>query len=132
MSEKEFEEKEMKEKIIEFKKGNLLIGYFDNSQDISVFGSETYTGPLRITFIPNVEMKENECLDYANKNMTKIIEEAKIIISENNEFYKHFEIDFNSEFTSRSLYRHHLNRNLEIVSQISMWPKCILKKKESQ
>jgi hypothetical protein len=118
------------QKEIKFEKGKLLIGYCDNPQDISVYESGELIDPIELRFFTNVEMKENECLDYANKNMSKIIEEAKIIVSENNEFYKHFEIDFNSEFTSRSLYRHHLNRNLEIVSEISMRPKCKLKKNE--
>ena len=115
------------QKELKFEKGNLIIGYCDNSQDISVYESREYTEPIRCTFIPNVEMTEKECLKYTNENMPKIIEEVKIVISENNEFYKNFEIDFNSEFLGYNLYRHPLNRDLLIVSESWMRLKCELK-----
>ncbi len=118
------------QKEIKFENGILIIGYCDNSQDISVYESGEYTEPIRFTFIPNIEMTERKCLEYTNENMVKIIEEAKIVITENNEFYKNFEIDFNSEFLGYNLYRNHLNRDLLIVSESWMRLKCKLKEKK--
>lgn len=116
------------EKEIKFNEGHFVIGYCENSQDISVYENGEFTEPIRVTFTPNVEMTEQRCLEYTNENMKNIIEEIKIIISENSEFYENFEITFNSEFSGYSLYRHHLNRDLLIVSNSTMHINCKLKK----
>lgn len=119
------------QKKIKFDKGDLIIGFCDNSQDISVYESGKYTEPIKFTFIPNIQMTEKVCLEYTNQKMPIIIQEAKKIINENNEFYKNFEFDFNSEFLGYSLYRHHLNRDLLIVSESWMHLKCELTKEKS-
>jgi len=116
------------EKRVKFENGYLIIGYCDNSQDISVYETGKYTEPIKFIFVPNNEMTERECLEYTNKIMPQIIEEAKKVITENNEFYINFKIDFDSEFLGYSLYRHHLNRDLLIVSESWMRLKCELKK----
>jgi len=118
------------QKNIEFEKGNLIIGYCDNSQDISVYKSGKYTEPITLKFIPKNEMSENQCLEYTNRIIDQVIAETKIIISENKEFYKNFEVEFNSEFLGYYLYRHHLNRDLLIVSESWMRVKCKLKEAE--
>lgn len=115
------------QKEIKYKEGKLLIGFCDNSQDISVYENGTYSEPIRVTFIPNVEMTEQKCSTYTSENMKSIIAEVKTIISENKIFYDNFEITFNNEFTGYSLYRHHLNRDLLIVSDSSMHINCKLK-----
>lgn len=119
------------EKQIKFENGNLKIGYCDNSQDISIYESGEYTEPIRITFIPSIEMTEADCLKYTNENMSRIIEETKIVIAENNDFYKNFKIDFNSEFTGYNLDRNHLNRDLLIVCKSWMYLKCELSETEA-
>jgi hypothetical protein len=108
------------QKEIKYKEGKFLIGFCDNSQDISVYKNGTYSEPIRVTFIPNVEMTEQKCSTYTSENMKRITAEVKTIISENKLFYDNFEITFNNEFTGYSLYRHHLNRDLLIVSDSSM------------
>lgn len=118
------------QKQIQFEKGSLIIGYFDNTQDISVYESGDYTEPIKLSFIPNVEMTQNMCLEYTNENMNEIIAETKVIISENNEFYKNFKIDFNSEFLGYNLLRNNLNRDLLIVSKSWMRLNYELKKNE--
>jgi hypothetical protein len=115
------------QKKIEFEKGNLIIGYCDNLQDISVYVSEQFTEPIKISFVPKIEMDEKYCLEFTNKHMIEIILEAKKIIQENDEFYKNFEISFYSEFTGYSLYRHKLNRNILIVASSSLNVDCKLK-----
>ena len=115
------------QKKIEFEKGNLIIGYCDNSQDISVYESGKYTEPITLKFIPKYEMSENQCLEYTNKIIEQVIEQTKIIISENEEFYKNFEVDLNSEFLGYYFYRHQTNRDLLIVSESWMRVKCKLK-----
>lgn len=72
-------------------------------------------------------MTEQRCSTYTSEIMQSIIEEIKIIISENKIFYDNFEIKFNNEFTGYSLYRHHLNRDLLIVTDSSMHINCNLK-----
>ena len=114
-------------KEIKYDEGTLLIGYCENSQDISVYENGTYTEPVRVTFIPNIEMTKQKCLTYTNENMKSIIEDIKTTISENNVFYDNFEISFNNEFTGYSLRRHHLNRDLLIVSNSTMNVNCKLK-----
>ena len=104
-----------------------MIGYCENSQDISVYENGTYFEPLIVTFIPNIEMTEKVCSIYTKEKIESIIEEIKIIISENKIFYDNFEISFNNEFTGYSLYRHHLNRDLLIVSNSTMNVNCKLK-----
>ena len=115
------------QKEIKFNEGKLLIGYCENSQDISVYESGEYTEPIRVTFIPKSKMTEQKCLEYTNENLKSIIEEIKIIITENNLFYNNFEITFNNEFTGFSLCRHNLNRDLLIVSNTTMNVDCKLK-----
>ena len=116
------------QKEIKFNKGTVIIGYCENSQDVSVFETEIYSELIRVTFVPNIEMNEEECSKYTYENLENIIRETKIVISENFEFYEKFEITFNNEFTGYSLYRHHLNRDLLIVSKSTMNVKCELKK----
>jgi len=120
------------QKEIKYNKGKLLIGYCDNSQDISVYENGEYTEPIRVTFIPNIEMTEEKCCEYTKDNLKSIIEEIKIIITENNSFYDNFEITFNDEFTGYSLYRHNLNRNILIVSNSTMNVDCKLKQRVLQ
>jgi hypothetical protein len=117
----------MQKKII-FEKGILIIGYCDNSQDISVYRSGEYTEPIRFTFIPNpnIQMTENSCIEYTNGIMPRIIEEAQSIISTNNEFYQNFDIDLKSDFSGFNLDRHSLNRDLLIVRNSWMHLKCKL------
>lgn len=117
-------------KEIKFGNGNLIIGYCDNFQDISVYQSGEYIEPIRFRFLPNIEMTEGKCLECTSENMTKIIEEAKIVITGNSQFYKNFEIDFNSKFTGFSLYSNHLSRDL-FVSESWMRLKCKLKENEA-
>jgi len=116
------------QKEITFNEGKLLIGYCENSQDISVYETGMYTEPIKVTFIPSIEMTEESCFEYTNENMKSIIKEIKIVISENNVFYDNFEITFNDEFTGYSLYKHHLNRDLLIVSS-TLNINCNLKKR---
>ena len=118
------------QKNIAFEKGILIIGYWDNSQDISVYEAGGYTEPIRLRFVPTIEMTEQKCLEYANENRSEIIHEAKTVIAENDEFYKNFEIDFDSEFLGWTLHRHHLNRDLLIVDTCWMPVECKLKEKE--
>ena len=120
------------QKEIEYKEGILLIGFCDNSQDISVYENGTFSEPIRVTFIPSIEMTEQTSSAYTNENMKSIIEEVKTIVSENKIFYDNFEITFNNEFTGYSLYRHHLNRDLLIVSDTSMRINCKLKNSNLQ
>ena len=115
------------QKEIKYKEGKLLIGFCENSQDISVYENGTYLEPIRVTFIPNIEMSEQRCSTYSNENIISITEEVRNVISENRIFYDNFEITFNNEFTGYSLYRHHLNRDLPIVSDSSMYINCKLK-----
>ncbi|MRX67052.1 hypothetical protein SAMN06265349_102985 [Flavobacterium resistens] len=114
------------QKKLSFEKGTLVIGYCDNSQDISVYESGEYTEPIRLTFIPNLIMTEDICIEYTNEIMPKIIAETKIIISENDDFYKNFEFDFNSEFLGFQLERNALNNRL-IVGESWMRLKYHLK-----
>lgn len=114
------------QKKIEFEEGNFIIGYCDNLQDISVYVSEQFTEPIKISFVPKIEMNEKYCLEYTNKHIAEIVLEAKKIIQENIEFYKNFEISFYSEFTGYSLYRHKLNRDILMVSSSSLNIDCKL------
>ena len=120
------------QKEIKYNEGKLLIGYCENSQDISVYESRKYTEPIRVTFIPNIEMTEQRCCEYTKNNLKSIIEEIKIIINENNSFYDNFDITFYDKFTGYSLYRHNLNRDLLIVSNSTMNVDCKLKQKVLQ
>lgn len=115
------------QKKIEFAQGHLIIGYFDNLHDISVYVSEQLIEPIKITFVPKIEMNEKYCLEYTNKHITEIVLEPKKIIEENNKFYKNFEISFTHEFTGYSLYRHKFNRDILIVSSSSLNVDCKLK-----
>ncbi|EKT3956729.1 hypothetical protein SL053_002088 [Flavobacterium psychrophilum] len=114
------------QKEIKYSKGTLIIGYCENLQDISVFETDMYLEPIRVTFVPNIEMNEEECSKYTSENLDNIIQETKAVIYENFEFYNNFEITFNNEFTGYSLYRHHLNRDLLIVSKSTMNVNCKL------
>lgn len=116
------------QKEIKFNKGTIIIGYCENSQDVSVFETGPYSEPIRVTFIPNIEMTEQECSKYTYENLENIIRETKVVISENSEFYDNFEITFYNEFSGYSLYRHHLNSNILIVSNSTMNVNCKLKK----
>jgi hypothetical protein len=71
----------------------LIIGYYDNSQDIFDFESGELTTRMTIRFTPYGEMTQKLCLEYTNQNIQEIIKEAKTIISQHNDFYKNFEID---------------------------------------
>jgi hypothetical protein len=115
------------QKKIEFEEGYFIIGYCDNLQDISVYVSEQFTEPLRISFVPKIEMDEKHCLEYTNEHFNEIVLEAKKIIQENDEFYKNFEISFYSEFTGYSLYRYKLNRDILMVSSSTLNVDCKLK-----
>jgi len=121
----------MQKKII-FEKGTLIIGYCDNSQDISVYRSGEFTEPIRFTFIPNpdIQMTEKFCTEYTNGIMPRIIEEAQNVISINNEFYQNFNIDLKSNFSGFNLYKHSLNSDLLIVSKSWMTISCKLIKQE--
>ena len=44
------------QKKIEFKEGNFIIGYCDNLRAISVYVSEQFTEPSKISFVPKIEM----------------------------------------------------------------------------
>jgi hypothetical protein len=110
---------------IKFNKGNVLIDYCDNTQDISICENEIYSNPMRITFMPNTTMTECICLEYTNSIMDKVIEEGNKIINKNVEVFKNFEINFNSHFSAYCLHRS--NENL-IVSQSGMHVNCKFKK----
>ena len=114
------------QKEVKFEKGNLVIGYCDNSHDISIFESSE-SEPLTLTFKPTVIMNSSKCSEYTNEIIHEIIKEAKIVVSENNEFYKNFEIEFNSEFSGSFSHRHTINRDLLKVSESWMFVNWKLK-----
>ena len=49
------------QKEIKFNRGTVIIGYCENSQNVSVFETDIYSEPIRVTFVPNIEMNEEEC-----------------------------------------------------------------------
>ncbi len=120
------------QKTINFEKGTLIIGYCDNSQDVSIFLNGEFTEPITFTFIPlaEIQMTEKSCVDYTKEIMPLIINEAKILISKNKEFYRNFEIDFLSRFAGFNLDRHVLDRDLLIVRK--SWMRLISKLIESE
>ena len=104
------------QKVLEYDEGKFIIGYCDNSQDISIFENGDYTDTIRIEFFPKGIMNEKTCSDYTDKFIEEVINEAKILIQENNEFYENFEINFYSEFTGYIFVRNTITRELIVQS----------------
>jgi len=103
------------QKVLEKQKGKFLIGYCDNSEDITLFKSGYLSETLRITFYPNTIMSEEECSIYTSEMKTEVIEEAKKIAADNFEFYKNFDLSFYREFSGYCL-GYNLNRQLIVIN----------------
>lgn len=86
------------QKKIEFEQGNLIINYCNNSQNISFFETREDSEPIEIIFIPKNHITEKFCFEYTTEIMPEIINETKLILKKNSEFYNNFDIDFFSDF----------------------------------
>ncbi|AWI26831.1 hypothetical protein [Flavobacterium pallidum] len=107
------------QKIINSDKGNFVIGYCDNLEELEMYQSNYLTEAFRIEFKPNCIMTEEMVKDYTSNFVnflkTEVLELAKI----HSDFYDHFEISFANEFTGFSLGRKE-NYSELIVSISSM------------
>jgi hypothetical protein len=106
------------QEIINFSKGTLQIEYWKDFENFSLFLFGGYANLLKFTFFPNIEMTQQQSIDYTNEIMNEIIREAKTIVSENMEFYKNFEIDYTSEFSAFVLYKNKNNKDIVRSSEM--------------
>jgi hypothetical protein len=115
------------QKQIKFDKGTLAINYCNNLQDIIIDENGTFKFPLKVSFIPNVQMTEKCFLEYSNKIMNNIIVEINSVILENKLFYDNFETTISKMFTSHILYRNPEQNNKLLVLKSYININCVLK-----
>lgn len=109
------------QKEIKKAKGQFVIGYLQNSDDIKLYDNANYSDLIKVLFIPNLKIKEQECKKYLNDFIPELENEIKIIINENQSFYKNFNISFDREFTGVSLFRDDINPDTLNVSDTTMY-----------
>lgn len=103
-------------KDIKVANGIFTLLYFDKSKDISEYIVNKNQTAINITFITKI-LNEKECIDYANSFKHDLIKEIKIIISENEELYKHFNLSYDFLFTIENLdYSNILSRSPSIIT----------------
>jgi hypothetical protein len=92
------------DKIIQTKEGNFYIRYWSNNVEIERIIDEKYIDPINILFVPiSIIMTENQCLEYTGTFISQLNNEVTNIISDNAEFYRHFQINLPTKFTGFSL-----------------------------
>ncbi len=85
----------MEIEIFKYKEGKIYIEYMNNVDNLSGYLDGTFVyDPLKVTFIPDVVMTENQCLNFLNIIREEIIQNAEKLVLNFNEFYQHFEIDY--------------------------------------
>ena len=114
-------------KLIKREKGDFVIAYWKDSDNIEVYVENDYYDPIKIYFNPYIEMSQEECFKYTKYFYAELESEVKVIINQNQEFYKNFDILFGKEFTGFSLGRNKINREKLIVSSATMYLGCKLK-----
>lgn len=107
------------EKVLVKKEGSFVIGYHENSNDISQFVDVNYGDVINIRFFPKIVMSENECKNYIKKYNIELLDESNKIMQSNSEFYNKFEINF-GDFTNFNLIKHSLYKNKIAVDDCSM------------
>jgi hypothetical protein len=108
------------EKVYNQPKGEFVIGFIDEFEMASYKG----INPISITFRPSAVMQPYEALEYANEFSDYIVKEAKMILAEHNEFYKHWEIRFSNQFTGTAATRHNVNSDLLATGRVTMNVYC--------
>lgn len=108
-------------------KGTFVIGYWQTSDDINLYITDNYSDPIKVFFYPNIKMTENECISYVKNSILELEPEILNIISENEQFYKNFDISFNSNIAGFSFRRDEINSEKLIVCDTIINPHCKLK-----
>lgn len=85
----------MEIKVLQYQKGKIYIEYLSNVDDLNIYldGILVYD-PLRVTFVPDVIMTEQEGLNFLKDIREEIIENLEKLISKFNQIYQYFEIDY--------------------------------------
>lgn len=113
----------MKIEIIEYNEGKIYIEYINNVDNLDGYLDGTFVyDPLRVTFIPDVAMNENQCLNFLNIIRNEIIENVEKLIIKFNEFYQHFEIDYLNFYMSDQL--EHETSKQKVVGKCIMILNC--------
>jgi hypothetical protein len=108
------------EKIFKQPKGDFIITFADELQISSYAG----INPISISFVPGSAMEPYAALEYANEFSEFIVKEAKIILAEQHEFYKDWEIRFSNQFTATASVRHDVDSDLLAARKVMMNVYC--------
>lgn len=101
----------MEIEILKYKEGKIYIEYMNNVDHLNGYLDGTFVNdPLKVTFIPDVVMTENQCLDFLNIIREEIIQNVEKLLLKFNEFYQHFEIDY-LNFYSSDLLEHETTKH---------------------
>jgi hypothetical protein len=93
----------MDKEILKYKEGKIHIEYMNNLDSLNEYLDMTYYDPLRVTFIPDIVMTENQCLEFLNVIREDIIQNVENLTIKYNEFYQHFDIDYLNFYMSDQL-----------------------------
>lgn len=115
------------QKEIRKNKGTFVIGYWQTSDDINIYIADNCSEPIKVFFYPNAKMTEDECENYMENYILELKNEIVNIITENQQFYKNFDISYNISITRFSLISDEINLNKLIVSDLEINPYCKLK-----
>ena len=110
----------MKQKKLYLEKGVLIFYFYDNSKDLNSYKKEGILYPIKLLFIPKIEMTELNFEEYIDKQMRQIFDILNSIILENNIFYENFELNLNKKFTSFCFYRSKVKRDVLLLSNAMM------------
>src|SRR5690606_16704540 len=97
------------QKILQYDKGDIIIGYCTQDDLMMYQSGYMITPAVTIQFKPTKVMNEGECLDYLKTLKEEVIDITKSLLSDNINFYKHFELNFGSEFMCGNPIRNPVN-----------------------
>jgi len=116
----------METEILKYKEGKVYIEYMNNIDNLNGYIDRKFIdNPLKVTFIPDVVMTENQCLHFLNNIREEILQNTKELVVKFNEFYQHFEIDYGT-FYIRDQLEHQTTKQKAIGTCIMML-NCTLK-----
>ena len=73
------------------KEGTYKIIVIDEISYLDYYKKNYSESPIKLEFFPSIEMNENQCLNYIEKNLNKLKSVINNIIKENYNFYKYFD-----------------------------------------
>lgn len=116
----------METEIFKYKEGKVYIEYMNNIDNLNRYIDRKFIdNPLKVIFIPDVVMTENQCLAFLNNIREEILQNTKELVLKFNEFYQYFEIDYGT-FYKRDQLEHKTTKHKAIGNCI-MKLNCTLK-----